>query len=115
MFLLRLAPVSPLPNEPLGAGLWFSGSNSHAPLLCGELDKLKPRMHLTLILMRERVSYNSVENINDTFIVHVCFSSSSQDFDPWRIRRSGNICYTGIDEVEDDDSQAAYFTLLLVR
>ncbi len=59
--------------------------------------------------MRESLCNSSVENIIDTFIVHVCFSSCPQDFDPRRIRGSGNVCYTGMDEEEDDDNQASDF------
>lgn len=58
--------------------------------------------------MRESLCNNSVESrmgaIVDTFAV----SFSSQDFDPWRIRGSGNICNTGMDEEEDDDAQAVF-------
>lgn len=70
MVLLSSAPVSPHCNEPLGDVLWYSGNGSHTLSDRSDLDMIKPRVHLTLILMRESLFNNSVDNSVDAFMVH---------------------------------------------
>lgn len=57
---------------------------------------------------------NSTEDTVEALIVNVCISLSPQDFDPRRIRGSGNICYTGMDE-EEVEGDVCFCTFVLSR